>query len=123
MEVLYFDGGCKPNPGIMEVCTYYNGISNHQRNLGHGTSNQAEWLSFLLTLETAKEYGLKEIKVVGDSTLVVNQANGKWQIKNEHLKPFYDEYKKLKNHFTKLVIEYIPRERNRAGMVIEGLIG
>lgn len=122
MKTVFFDGGCKPNPGIMEVCVYCDGVSNHQKDIGIGTNNQAEWLSFILALETAKAFSFKDVRILGDSMLVVNQANERWKINNKDLKPFFEEFKILKKDFSNLIIEYIPREKNRAGMVIEGLL-
>ena len=42
-------------------------------------------------MEALRELGVKEAKVIGDSTLVIAQAQRLWKVKEEHLKS-YQQY-------------------------------
>jgi ribonuclease HI len=89
---IYFDGGCAPNPGKMSACIVVvrpdqEPESRTAFNLGDGTNNIAEWSAVVWAAQWAKENGLKKVTLLGDSLLVVNQANGAWKIKSEQLKP------------------------------------
>lgn len=118
--IIYFDGGCKPNPGAMElgVLSDDGSIRYHER-IGHGTNNEAEWMGLITVLTIAKERGLSRIHVRGDSTLVINQATGKWQVKTPTLKPFKVAYDELAQDFEDIVLEYVRRGKNLAGHFIE----
>lgn len=73
---IYFDGGCRPNPGAMEIAVVAAGRTIILRDLGHGTSADAEWLALLHALKTAQSLGAPDFVLLGDSASVVGQANG-----------------------------------------------
>ena len=72
---VYFDGGCRPNPGAMEIAVVAAGRTTVVRDLGHGTSEQAEWLALTRALEVARSLGT-DFVLVGDAADVVAKANG-----------------------------------------------
>lgn len=39
---LYFDGGCRPNPGTMEIAVVVGGEAHVQPDMGIGSSMDAE---------------------------------------------------------------------------------
>lgn len=119
---VFFDGGCKPNPGKMEVgIVFIEGkeTSEIHRYHKHGTNNEAEWISFLLGVKLAQAKGVEKLTVYGDSSIVVNQANGTWKCKSENLIPYLEKFKLLKDSFTELEIKFIRRDKNLAGIMIE----
>ena len=120
MFEIYFDGGCKPNPGAMEICIYSKDktIVKHER-LGHGTNNEAEWMALLYVLEVCNSAGQQHIKVYGDSQLVINQATGLWQTKQDSLKIYKKTYDDMKGMFKKIELQYVARAKNLAGIHIE----
>ena len=71
---VYFDGGCRPNPGPIEVAVVVRGIAHLFDDLGSGTSNDAEWLALIRGLELAQAAKLREIDLVGDALDVINRA-------------------------------------------------
>ena len=117
--MMYFDGGCVPNPGEMEVCVVLNGTVHRQRNIGRGSNNQAEWLSLLWGLELAIQHGIRDINIRGDSLLVVNQAKGSWQCRDARLKEFLAEYHNLCRSFDRVQINHVYRHENLAGIELE----
>ncbi len=116
---FYFDGGCKPNPGTMEVGVVDEDGGFFHEEIGHGTNNIAEWAAFLYTLDIAKARGLTDIEVVGDSALVVNQANGSWACRAKELQPFLAEYHVQRKHFRSIRISHVRRAQNLAGIALE----
>ena len=71
---VFFDGGCRPNPGPIEVAVVVRGIAHLFDDLGPGTSNDAEWLALIRGLELAQAAELREIHLVGDALDVINRA-------------------------------------------------
>ena len=52
------------------------------------TNNIAEYEALLLGLEYAKEKGIKQLNVLGDAELVVNQVQRQYQTNNAKLKAY-----------------------------------
>ena len=53
---------------------------------GEGTNNTAEYQALILGLTTAYESGVTEVRVFGDSMVVVEQVNGRWKVKDDRLR-------------------------------------
>ena len=81
--------------------------------LGVTTNNQAEYQSLKLGLETALARHFNIVHVYMDSTLVVNQMNGIYSVKNRDLIPIHQYIVDLLPRFEKVIVTYIPRERNK----------
>ena len=74
---IYFDGGCRPNPGAMEIAVVVGGVAWIDRDLGEGSSLDAEWLALIAALRLARERRLTDFVLLGDAAAVVAQATGK----------------------------------------------
>ncbi len=86
MITIYTDGGSRGNPG-KAACAFIavkdNKIIKQQsKYLGTATNNEAEYNAVILALENTLE---KDITIISDSQLVVNQIQGNWKINKEHL--------------------------------------
>ena len=79
---IFFDGGCRPNPGEMQVAVVARGVVHHVASLGHGSSEQAEWLALLHGLRVAEATGERDILLLGDAAGVIAQANGAAKCRN-----------------------------------------
>ena len=118
---LYFDGACRGNPGpsgagalirrdaddrvIFELAEY----------LGDDkTNNEAEYLALLRGLSKAADLGICHLDVKGDSSLVVNQVNGAWKVKKEHLVPLWRTARDIidANFPSSFRASHVDRERN-----------
>lgn len=91
---VYFDGGCRPNPGALEAAVVARGATYFFDNLGYGTSSDAEWLALRLALQLAHSLGEPEFDLVGDSLEVIRQANGSSRCRSiaaaDHLAKYED---------------------------------
>src|SRR3990170_1108540 len=88
---IFFDGGCRPNPGEMQAAVVVRGVVHHVADLGRGTSEQAEWLALLHGLRVAEAAGERDIVLLGDAAGVIAQANGSAKCRSpEYLEQFRD---------------------------------
>jgi ribonuclease HI len=89
---IYFDGGCRPNPGRMETAVVTGGAATVVRDAGIGSSMDAEWLALIAALRLAQDLGLTNFVLLGDAAAVVEQANGAVRARGEaadHLATFH----------------------------------
>lgn len=118
---MFFDGGCHPNPGQMDIALIFKGDYNDRlyQDLSYGTNNIAEWYAILAGLEIALNEQIEVLEVVGDSELVIKQINGEYRVKNKELKSIFDKCDFLRKSFKTITFNHIPREQNLAGIHIE----
>lgn len=115
---LYFDGGCRPNPGMMETAVAARGKVWHRAAIGHGTNDQAEWQALLDALDVANELGASDIVLLGDSALVVAQATGTLTPRAAFA-AVYACYLERSAAFTRVRIRRIRRTQNLAGIALQ----
>lgn len=118
---IFFDGGCRPNPGTMEVAVVARGRLHHRPDVGHGTSTLAEWKALLFAMEIGSDLGERELVLVGDSTCVIHQANGAWKCRGSDLAECLTEFRSRGSHFTKVRVRHIARTQNLAGIALDRL--
>ena len=82
------------------------------------TVNVGEYRAVLLVLEEARRLELKQVTLLTDSLLVVNQVNGKWRCKKPHLLPYRETVRRLLKE-TKSTLNWVSRDYNLAGKVLE----
>jgi len=114
--ILFFDGGCRGNPGPMAIGAVLleNGkkVKEISKNIGIGTNNIAEWKALIEGLKLAIAHDCKELEVRGDSQLIIRQISGKYKVKNENLIPLFNEALKLCGNFNKIDFKWIKRDEN-----------
>lgn len=118
---LFFDGGCRPNPGPIECAVVRKGITNYCHELGDGSNSDAEWLAAILALEVADRSGDRDITLLGDSTLVVTQANGTARCRSVELEAHRAKFAQLAAGFDRVRIRHIGRAQNLAGIALARL--
>lgn len=72
---IFFDGGCRPNPGLIEAAVVVRGDRHYFDDLGSGTNTSAEWQALLCALTLARNLGLQDFDLLGDSLEAVREAN------------------------------------------------
>jgi ribonuclease HI len=60
---VFFDGGCRPNPGRIEAAVVVRGAAHLFDDLGLGTNSDAEWLALIQALELSRSLGLVDIEL------------------------------------------------------------
>lgn len=113
----YFDGASRGNPGeagagALLVNERGETVWEASRYLGKKTNNEAEYAALLLLLNAARECGVGELKICGDSKLVVCQVSKQWKINLPHLRELAGEAWKLMENI-KVELIWIPREENK----------
>ncbi|NJD52115.1 MAG: ribonuclease HI family protein [Candidatus Methanoperedens sp.] len=114
--ILFFDGGCRGNPGPMAIGAVLldNGkkVGEISKNIGIGTNNIAEWKALIEGLKLAHDHECKELEVRGDSQLIIRQISGRYQVKSDNLIPLFNEARKLCNTFKKINFKWVKRDEN-----------
>lgn len=72
---VFFDGGCRPNPGPMEAAVVVRGRLHLFEEIGTGTNTDAEWAALILALELSQASSFTDVELIGDSLEVIRQAN------------------------------------------------
>jgi ribonuclease H / adenosylcobalamin/alpha-ribazole phosphatase len=57
------------------------------RPLGIQTNNYAEYMGVILALERAADMGARDVQLVLDSMLIVEQLSGRWKVKHPAIRP------------------------------------
>ena len=113
---VFFDGGWRPALG-METAVVVGGRGYFQRNLGPGSSMDAEWLALIHAVEIAGQLGLANAIILGDALAVLQQATGRVKCRGASVQ-----------HFRTLMalnrapkIRYVKRTQNLAGIALARL--
>ena len=77
------------------------------------TNNTAEYEAYLRGLAVACEMGIKHLRVIGDSNLVVCQTKGEFAFKEPSLAPYRAMAQMLENSFDDFDIQHSQRSNNR----------
>ena len=77
------------------------------------TNNIVEYEACILGLETALELGIRQMKVFGDSNLVLRQIQGDWKTRDVKLRPYHAYLELLVARFDDLRYVHLPRAQNR----------
>lgn len=116
--LLYSDGASRGNPGPAgagAVLMKPDGtiVARIGKYLGRQTNNHAEYMALIIGLRAALELGVTEIEMVADSELMVKQIKKIYRVKNEQLRPLYEEACALIARFQRASIRHVLREYNR----------
>ena len=114
---IYFDGGCRPNPGKMETAVVTGGAAVVVRDAGIGSSQDAEWLALIAALRLAQDMELAHYILLGDAVAVIEQANGVVRARGEaaeHLAAF----RALAGDGPMPAVRHIKRTQNLAGIAL-----
>ena len=82
------------------------------------SNNTAEYEAYLTGLATALKVGVKHLRVMGDSNLVIFQAKGIFSLKEPSLAPYRAIAQKMEEKFSTFEIEHAPRNENRFAVVL-----
>ena len=64
-------------------------------------------------LETTLELGIRQMKVFGDSNMVLRQIQGEWKTRDVKLRPYHAYLELLVTRFEDLIYTHLPRAQNQ----------
>ncbi len=115
---VFFDGGCRPNPGKIEVAVVARGVTYFFDDLGYGTSNDAEWLALHHALQLAQSLGERDFELIGDSANVIAQVNGLSKCRSQSAQDHQSRFQQCAASVPPKRIRWITRAQNLAGIAL-----
>ena len=114
---VYVDGCSRGNPGPAGVGYYIVGengavLDQGGEFIGFATSRVAEYYALKVGCERAIQLGLKSVRFVSDNLMLVNQMNGIYKVKNQDLRPIYEDVQGMLGKFEAYAFMHVAREQN-----------
>lgn len=115
---VYTDGASRGNPGKASIGIIIYDLDGQvlkkeKEFIGIATNNVAEYKAVIRGLEISTELGATGVMLYADSQLLVRQLSGEYKVKNEGLRPLYQQVKELTKNFENFSANHIPREQNK----------
>ncbi len=114
---LHSDGGARGNPGpagigfVLEAEDF--DPIEYGEYIGETTNNQAEYRALITGMKRAGEAGVTDLTCFLDSELIVSQLAGKYRVRNQGLRPLFEEVQELAGKFYHVTFRHVPREKNK----------
>ncbi|MDE2410691.1 MAG: reverse transcriptase-like protein [Sphingomonadales bacterium] len=115
---VFFDGGCRPNPGPMEAAVVIRGLPQFFSELGIGSNTDSEWHALFCAIAVARDLGLEAAEFVGDSLEVTRRATVALRTGHADTK-HAATLLSLLSQYRPSKIRWIKREQNLAGIALE----
>jgi probable phosphoglycerate mutase len=112
------DGGSRGNPGpagygaVIED-PHGQVVAQLSEFLGRQTNNFAEYKGLLAVLTWAREHGVRQLRVVSDSELMVKQLKGQYKVASPALRPLWEEARRLAGQLERFEIRHTLRGGNK----------
>jgi ribonuclease HI len=118
LYLAHSDGGSRGNPGPAGFGAVIKDPRGHvvarlSEYLGNTTNNCAEYAGLIAVLKWADVNGVRRLRVVSDSELLVNQINGRYRVANPGLRPLWEEAKRLAGQLEHFEIGHTLRANNK----------
>jgi ribonuclease HI len=116
--LIEIDGGSRGNPGPAAAGVVIKDAADGQVlfaggfYIGRATNNVAEYAGLIRGLAKAAQLQARNVAVRSDSQLMVFQMNGLYRVKNQGLRPLYEQARQLARQFAQFTIDHVPREEN-----------
>ena len=123
--VIRTDGAARGNPGPASLgAALYDLERNDARDpraqpdasisefLGVQTNNVAEYTGTLRALELARDLGARQVHLLLDSKLIVEQLAGRWRVKDAKLIPLWAACRGVLAGFERWSAAHVPRAQN-----------
>lgn len=115
---IWFDGGCRPNPGPIVTAVFTAGTAHFRHDHAPGDNAQAEWLAALDALAMAARLGATDVILIGDSRMVITQASGKAPRVPARFDAHLAQLRVLAARFERLRLRHVLRSHNLAGIAL-----
>ena len=115
MLSVFIDGASRRNHGPSSIGIIIRKrkvqISRFNEFLGIMTNNQAEYHALKRALQIT-QYMSRNVVIMSDSNLLINQRQNKYKVRNAELKIISREISNLESLFDSVEYKHIPREEN-----------
>ena len=115
--IVCTDGGARGNPGPaaigVSICnTDGDEVDAVAQTIGEATNNVAEYTAVIVGLRRAAELGARAVEVRSDSMLLVEQLNGRYKVRKDHLKLLVADARAAASAFEQVRFVHVRREQN-----------
>ncbi|MBU4343125.1 MAG: ribonuclease HI family protein [Candidatus Omnitrophica bacterium] len=115
---IFIDGASRGNPGPSGIGIVFfddskKAVKKLFKFIGNATNNVAEYTALIYGVQEALIDKYENITINSDSELLTRQLRGEYKVKNENLKPFYEQFLHLSRGFNKIDVVSIHREQNK----------
>ena len=118
--LMYFDGAANQSGfgiGVLLISPQEDHIPRSFRlvfsDQHPATNNIVEYEACILGLETALEFGIRQMEVFGDSNLVLRQIQGDWKTRDVKLRPYHAYLELLVRRYDDLRYTRLPRAQSQ----------
>nr|XP_023928485.1 uncharacterized protein LOC112039814 [Quercus suber] len=95
-----------------EIPRIYGVLEGNRGESREAINNEAEYEGILTGLRLGREFGIKNLVIQSDSKLVIGQARGEYEAKEERMQRYLRLTKNLAQEFEKVEFVQIPRSQN-----------
>ena len=119
---IWCDGGSRGNPGPAAIGALVvdpstdppTRLATVSERIGTTTNNVAEYRSLIAGLEAARPFGARAVRVRADSQLVVRQVEGRYKVRQAHLRPLLVRVQELLARYEEVDVGHVGRAENAA---------
>ncbi|TGX52465.1 reverse transcriptase-like protein [Sphingomonas gei] len=104
----------------MEIAIVVAGRTTIVRELGQGTSMDAEWLALIHALTVARSLDVADPVLIGDSADVIAKANGRVKCRGAAV-GYHERFRALASAGAPPRIRHVKRSHNLAGIALARL--
>jgi len=111
------DGASRGNPGPAAIGIVFGQVDGpdlctHGEAIGRATNNVAEYRAVVAALEHCRRWGVRRVRLLMDSELIVRQLNGAYRVKSPDLRPHYQQVVFLARGLDEFRVRHVRREQN-----------
>jgi ribonuclease HI len=113
----WFDGSAVPNPGKCRIACILKAPDGqnfeHIAHMEYGDSCDAEYSGLILLLQQARQHGIVNLLVHGDSQVVIDDFNHIKLSSLLRMQQYRQQAQELASAFEQLRVSWIPRHKNQ----------
>jgi ribonuclease HI len=118
--LIYCDGGARGNPGPAAIGAVVldpstdppTKLATVSETIGVTTNNVAEYRALIAALEAARRFRARRVRIRADSQLVVRQLEGRYRVKQPHLRPYFERARGLLAEYDDVDLGHVRRADN-----------
>jgi ribonuclease HI len=114
---IHTDGASRGNPGPAAIGIVFGQVEGpdlcvHSEAIGRATNNVAEYRAVVTALEHCRRWGVRRVRLLMDSELIVRQLHGAYRVKSPDLRPHYQQVVFLSRELEEFRVRHVRREEN-----------